>query len=165
MVLLVAWPAPLCCYAGRVECVRAVPDYSGRCGRLVLRLRGGVGKHRGVQTENEFRKEDQVCVRRRAKSACELCRSPVGLRYSFFGPEQCLGSHVCINACAHPCALSRTTTRCHTLQVMLNQYAGLNFRKKELLEKLKEKEEEAEGLRSAADEILMAGLDGPEEFQ
>lgn len=60
--------------------------------------------------------------------------------------------------------LSRTAC-CHTRQVMLNQYAGLNFRKKELLEKLKEKEEEAEGLRSAADEILMAGLDGPVEFQ
>ena len=50
-------------------------------------------------------------------------------------------------------------------QLMVNKYAGLNFRKHELLELLKEKEEEAEGLRSAGDEIIMAGLDGPEEFQ
>ena len=50
-------------------------------------------------------------------------------------------------------------------QEKLNKYAGLNFRKKELLELLKEKEEEAEGLRGAADEILIAGLDGPESFQ
>jgi len=87
VVLLVAWPAPLCCDAERVECVRAVPDDSGRIGRLVLRLRGGVGKHRGVQTENEFRKEDQVCVRRRTQSACAPCCVPVGLRYCFSGPE------------------------------------------------------------------------------
>lgn len=50
-------------------------------------------------------------------------------------------------------------------QMMINRYAGLNFRKQELLELLKEKEEEADGLRSAADEILLAGLDGPEDFQ
>lgn len=50
-------------------------------------------------------------------------------------------------------------------QLMINKYAGLNFRRQELLETLKEAEEEAEGLRSAADEILMAGLDGPEDFQ
>jgi hypothetical protein len=54
---------------------------------------------------------------------------------------------------------------CEEDQVMLNKYAGLNFRKKELLEQLKETEDEAEGLRGAADEILMAGLDGPQEFQ
>jgi len=54
---------------------------------------------------------------------------------------------------------------CKEDQVMLNKYAGLNFRKKELLEQLKETEDEAEGLRGAADEILMAGLDGPQEFQ
>ncbi len=84
VVLLAAWPAPLCCDAERVECVRAVPDDSGR---LELRLRGGVGKHRGVQTENEFRKEDQVCARRRTQSACAPCRVPVGPRYSFSGSE------------------------------------------------------------------------------
>jgi hypothetical protein len=95
VVLLAAWPAPPCCDAERVDCVRAVPDDSGRSGRLVLRLRGGVGKNRGVQTENEFRKEDQVCVRRRTQSACAPCRVSVGLRYCFSGPE-----HVCDLMCA-----------------------------------------------------------------
>ena len=50
-------------------------------------------------------------------------------------------------------------------QLLLNKYAGLNFRRKDLLEALKEKEDEAEGLRNAADEILMSGQDGPENFQ
>jgi hypothetical protein len=135
--LLAAWPAR---GAGAVRACSG-----GRSGRPVLRLRGGVGRHRGVQTEAaEFCKEDQVntCPR-------EHGRAPHPLRARDAGEA----------------ALTWASMRARARQVMLNQYAGLNFRKKELLEEIKEYEEEADGLRNAADEILMAGLDGPEEFQ
>ena len=62
--LLAAWPAR---GAGAVRACSG-----GRSGRPVLRLRGGVGRHRGVQTEAaEFCKEDQVntCPREHGRAA------------------------------------------------------------------------------------------------
>ena len=139
--LLAAWPA------GGAEDVRRCS--SGWSGRPVLRLRGGVGRNRGVQTEAaEFCKEDQV-------RACPCgAQSPRRLRLRPLWARNAARG-----------GLTSAPMPARPRQVMLNQYAGLNFRKKELLEELKEKEEEADGLRSAADEILMAGLDGPEEFR